>query len=407
MCYDYVTAVRKITELIKDRKRENIMKKKLAVLLTLMMSVASLAACGGDNATTETSSTELAVYTPSVEIVSVEGDTLDLSALPVEEYVTLGEYKGMTINVTPKTEVTDEMIDSSVLDYYYQHGATYLTAEEFLTEGTVAETDFALIDYEGKKDGVAFDGGTATDAVLGIGSGTFIDGFESGLVGVKVGETVDLNLTFPESYGNTELAGQAVVFTVTVKGIVNFDDDTIAKLDLDGITTMEDYREAVSAMLTYEVENIYYSNLSAAICDALVGECEVTKIPESIFNAQKAYAEEQIGYEAYYYYGVDGELYAQVMSGMSLSDYASSIAEAYTIQAVIFQAIANAEGIDITQEEIDTFVNNYVANYGPDYGIESVDAFYENNTVEDVKTVLLQEKIMTFMTENSTIVDAE
>ena len=382
------------------------MKNKLAVLLTLMMSVASLAACGGDG-TTETSSTELAVYTPSVEFVSVEGDTLDLSALPVDEYMTLGEYKGMTINVTPKTEVTDEMIDSNVMSYYYEHGMTCLTAEDFLTEGTVAETDLALIDYEGKKDGVAFEGGTATDAVLGIGSGTFIDGFESGLVGVQVGKTVDLDLTFPETYGNTELAGQKVVFTVTVKGIANFDDDTISKFDLDGIANMEDYREAVEAMLTYSAESLYYSNLSAAIGQALMEACEVTKIPESIFNEQKSFAEEQIGYEAYYNYGVDGELYAEIMSGMSLSDYASSIAETSTKQAVIFQAIANAEGLEITQEEIDTFVNNYVATTGPSYGIDSVDAFYQYNTAEDVKTVLLQEKVIEFMIENSTIVDAE
>ncbi|MBR3807283.1 MAG: FKBP-type peptidyl-prolyl cis-trans isomerase, partial [Lachnospiraceae bacterium] len=163
------------------------------------MSVASLAACGEEK-TTE-SSTELATFTPSVEIVKVEGDTLDLSALPVEEYVTLGEYKGLTLNVTPKAEVADETVESTLMDYYYQHGSYYLTAEDFLTEGTVAETDIVLIDYEGKKDGVAFEGGTAADAVLGIGSGSFIDGFESGLVGVKVGETVDLNLKFPENYG--------------------------------------------------------------------------------------------------------------------------------------------------------------------------------------------------------------
>ena len=379
------------------------MKKKLAVLLALAMSVASLAACGEEN-TTE-SSTELATFTPSVEIVKVEGDTLDLSALPVEEYVTLGEYKGLTLNVTPKAEVADETVESTLMDYYYQHGSYYLTAEDFLTEGTVAETDIVLIDYEGKKDGVAFDGGTAADAVLGIGSGSFIDGFESGLVGVKVGETVDLNLKFPESYSNTDLAGQAVVFTVTVDGVVSFEDDTIKKFGLTDINTVDDYREAVVSMLEYEAESVYINNLNNAICQALVEACPVTKIPESIFNKQKEYAQEQITYEATYYYGVDAELYAEIMSGMSLADYASSIAESYTIQAVIFQAIANAEGLEVTQEEVDTFVSEYVAVYGPDYGIDSVEAFYENNSAEDVKTVLLQEKVIAFMTENSTIVE--
>ncbi len=379
------------------------MKKKLAVLLALAMSVASLAACGEEK-TTE-SSTELATFTPSVEIVKVEGDTLDLSALPVEEYVTLGEYKGLTVNVTPKAEVADETVESTLMDYYYQHGSYYLTAEDFLTEGTVAETDIVLIDFEGKKDGVAFEGGTAADTILGIGSGSFIDGFESGLVGVKVGETVDLKLKFPENYGNADLAGQDVVFTVTVDGVVCFEDDTIKKFGLTDINTVADYREAIVSMLEYEAESIYYDNLNNAICQALVEACQVTKIPESIFNNQKAYAEEQLSYEATYYYGVDAELYAQIMSGMSLADYASAIAESYTIQGVIFQAIANAEGLEVTQEEIDAFVSDYVAVYGPDYGIDSVEAFYENSSVEDVKTVILQEKVIAFMIENSTIVE--
>lgn len=379
------------------------MKKRLAALLVLAMSVASLAACGGNESTE--SSTELATFTPSVEMVKVEGDTLDLSALPVEEYVTLGEYKGLTLNVTPKAEVAEETVDSTVMDYYYQHGSYYLTAEDFLTEGTVAETDIVLIDYEGKKDGVAFEGGTAADAVLGIGSGSFIDGFESGLVGVKVGETVDLNLKFPENYGNADLAGKDVVFTVTVDGLVSFKDDTIKKFELPDINNIADYREAVVSMLEYEAESVYINNLNNAICQALVEACPVTKIPESIFNKQKEYAQEQITYEATYYYGVDAELYAEIMSGMSLADYASSIAESYAIQAVIFQAIANAEGLEVTQEEVDTFVSEYVAVYGPDYGIDSVEAFYENNSAEDVKTVLLQEKVIAFMTENSTIVE--
>lgn len=379
------------------------MKKRLAALLVLAMSVASLAACGGNESTE--SSTELATFTPSVEMVKVEGDTLDLSALPVEEYVTLGEYKGLTLNVTPKAEVAEETVDSTVMDYYYQHGSYYLTAEDFLTEGTVAETDIVLIDYEGKKDGVAFEGGTAADAVLGIGSGSFIDGFESGLVGAKVGETVDLNLKFPENYGNADLAGKDVVFTVTVDGLVSFKDDTIKKFELPDINNIADYREAVVSMLEYEAESVYINNLNNAICQALVEACPVTKIPESIFNKQKEYAQEQITYEATYYYGVDAELYAEIMSGMSLADYASSIAESYAIQAVIFQAIANAEGLEVTQEEVDTFVSEYVAVYGPDYGIDSVEAFYENNSAEDVKTVLLQEKVIAFMTENSTIVE--
>ena len=385
------------------------MKKKLSILLVLAMSVMALSACGDNEATTESgteSSTELAVFTPSVEMVKVEGDSLDISTYPVEEYVTLGEYKGITLQVAPKAEVTEEEIESALMNYYYQHGNYYLTAEDFRAEGTVKETDITLIDYEGKKDGVAFDGGTAQDAVLGIGSNSFIDGFEDGLVGVAVGETVDLNLTFPESYGNADLAGQDVVFTVTVKGLASLDDDTIKKFELPDIETVEDYREAVTYMLDYDAESVYYRNLNTAVSDALLEACPVTKIPENIFNQQKEYAKEQLSYEASGY-GMDGETYANVFSGMSLDDYASVIAENATIQAVIFQAIANAENVSITQEEIDTFVTQYVEDFGPQYGIDSVEAFYEQNSKEDVKAVLLQEKIIALVTENATISEKE
>ncbi len=379
------------------------MKKKLAVLLALALSVSALTACGED---ASNKSTELAEATtkPSVELAAVEGNTTDLSALPVEEYVTLGDYKNLTVNVAPKTELDDATLENTVMAYYY-NDAQYLAKEKFAAEGTVKDTDVVLIDYTGKKDGVAFEGGTAVDAVLGIGSGSFIDGFESGLVGVKVGDTVDLNLTFPENYDNAELAGAEVVFTVKVKGLVGFEDATIEKFEMTAeIDTVEEYREAVEVTLLYEIENEYYNNLSVAICKALVEICTVNKIPESIYNQQREYVIEQIQSEAAQY-GYDGDSYVQMFTGMTLADYAVTVAEEYTKQAVIFQAVANTEGLQVTQEDIDAFVNDYVTNYGPTYGIDSVEAFYEYNTAEDVKTVLLQDKVVTYFSENATIVE--
>ena len=127
------------------------------------------------------------------------------------DYVELGEYKGLTVEVSPTT-VTDEEVIKQIRA---NAGSDIL---EEVTEGTVEEGDTANIDYEGKLDGEAFDGGTAKDTDLEIGSGTFIPGFEDGLIGVKIGDTVDLPLTFPENY-TEELAGKDVVFTVTVNSV--------------------------------------------------------------------------------------------------------------------------------------------------------------------------------------------
>ena len=382
-----------------------IMKKRLAALLACVLVVSALVACGEENGEngTETATLAEATITPTIEVVQTE--ETNLSALPVEEYVTLGDYKNLTVSVAPKAEVTDEEIETSVQSYFYSD-ASYLAAEDFLKEGTVKEGDVVLIDYEGKKGGVAFDGGTATDATLGIGSGQFIDGFEEGLVGVKAGETVDLNLTFPESYGNEELAGQAVVFTVTVKGIAALSDAIVAKLGIEDVTTVKEYKESIGEYLDYQNESTYYSNLTNAIYTALVENNTVSKIPSSIYEPQRDAIIQQISSEAAYY-GIDGDTYTQMYTGMNLADYAVTAAESNAQLAVICQALANAEKLTVTDEEIDTFVADYVATYGAYYGIDSVENFYENNSKDDVRTVLLQEKVVDFMSNNAKIVDAE
>ena len=143
-----------------------------------------------------------------------EEDMKYLKDFDPSKYVTLGEYKGMNITI-PKTEVTDEDVDSYI-DYLLSANESYVD----ITDRDVAQNgDVANIDYEGKKDGVAFDGGTAQGYDLNLGSGVFIDGFEDGVVGMKVGETKDLTLTFPDNYANEDLAGAEVVFTVTLNSI--------------------------------------------------------------------------------------------------------------------------------------------------------------------------------------------
>ena len=127
----------------------------------------------------------------------------------LSKYITLADYKGLKVDTKSDEfkEYYGNMISSDVSsnDLYVKK-----------TEGTVANGDTANIDYTGKKDGVAFDGGTAEGYDLKIGSNSFIEGFETGLIGKKIGDTVDLNLTFPENYNSAELAGKAVVFTVKI-----------------------------------------------------------------------------------------------------------------------------------------------------------------------------------------------
>lgn len=164
------------------------MKRILSFILCLMLTLTCLAGCGEK---------ERILYKSGLD-----------------DYVDLGEFKGLEINTQSDEYKTsyDSTVNSDVESYKLY---------EKKTEGKVANGDTANIDYVGKKDGVAFEGGTANGYDLTIGSGSFIDGFEDGLIGVEIGKTVDLNLTFPENYGNEELNGAKVVFTVKVNYVTS------------------------------------------------------------------------------------------------------------------------------------------------------------------------------------------
>ena len=139
--------------------------------------------------------------------------------LKMDKFVTLGEYEGIKIDTNGKEykDTYSQFMNSDIqsFDLYKK-----------ITEGTLKNGDVANIDYVGKLNGVAFDGGTASNQELELGSNTFIEGFEEGLVGAQIGKSIDLNLTFPKDYGNTELAGKAVVFTVKVNHVVVYNKST-------------------------------------------------------------------------------------------------------------------------------------------------------------------------------------
>ena len=137
--------------------------------------------------------------------------------LDIDKYVTLGDYKGLSYTAED-TAVTDNQLTLAIQEALSAEGYGEETEGE-ITSGTVQMGDTCNIDFTGLKDGVAFEGGTSQGYSLTIGSGQFIDGFEDGLVGVSIGSKVALDLTFPEEYDNEELAGEAVVFEVTVNSV--------------------------------------------------------------------------------------------------------------------------------------------------------------------------------------------
>ena len=270
------------------------MKKNLSVLLVVAMAVTSLTACGSkseeaaSDAASGGSSTEAAATAGSNDIASLQNlDKLEVKALDEinpSDYITLGEYKGLTVEVAPAS-VTDEDVDG-----YINNLIEANPAKTEITDRPIQKGDIANIDYEGKyaDTGVAFEGGTAQGFDLDIGSGMFIPGFEDGLVGVNLGDTVDLDLTFPEEYGSKDLAGKKVVFTVKVNKISEKSkeptDEWAAGLGMEGVTNLEQLKETSKKQLTEEAEATHKADVESAVIDKVIEISEYKDFPQEVLN---------------------------------------------------------------------------------------------------------------------------
>ena len=295
-------------------------------------------------------------------------DYVGIEELAIEDYVTLPDYGNMTVQVERLT-VTDELIESYINDRHM-----------LATQRAVETGDVVDIDYVGKKDGVAFQGGTASGYQLEIGSGSFIDGFEDGLIGVMPGETVELQLTFPAGYREPSLAGAPVVFTVTVNGIVlseqyaDVTDEQLAQLGMD--KTREELWEAGKADAEEAVDRAFRTSIQSAIIEELVRNSTVHSVPDYLVE------EELESYNRYMetmcksYYNVDLETFVNVYYGMTMDDYNNQIMQMCkeTVEEqLILEAVLRAEGLEVTQEEINAKAAEEAEAYGYTSGEELIE----------------------------------
>ncbi len=363
------------------------MKKKLVVLLAAVCAVAMLGGCGSDKKNDKKSDKKESKSTASI----------DYNA---SDYVTLGDYLGMQVSLDSNYEVTDDDVKSKIETLI----ASY-PAYEDTDKTTVENGDFVNIDYEGLKDGVAFDGGTAKGTVLEIGSNKFIDGFESGLIGANVGDTVSLNLTFPENYQSTELAGQAVVFNVTINKIVtkqdinydNITDQYVAdNFSGQGYETVQALKDGVKEQLTKSNESTKETDTQSAILEKLQEVCTVDSLPDGVLDQRvKDYKDEM-------------EKTLKDKYNMSVEDYLSSMNETQeqfdtevndymqkNLEVeLILTAIADKEGIEVDEDGYKEYINNIISNGNyadenalmDEYGEDYVKNIYRNNKAMDLIT---------------------
>lgn len=386
------------------------MKKKLVVLLAAVCAVSMLGGCGSnqtnekenDKENTENKETKEENETEENETEEKKAKDMEYNA---SDYVTLGEYKGMEIKLDSNYEVTEEDVKSSIEKLI----ASY-PAYEDSDKTTVESGDCVNIDYEGLKDGVAFDGGTAQGYVLEIGSGSFIEGFEDGLIGAKVGDTVALNLTFPENYRNTEMAGQAVVFNVTVNKIVNKADmtyDTITdqyvadNFSAQGYETAEALKNGMKDELTRSKESSKETDIQDAILEKLKEVCPVESLPEGVLDQRVKEYKEQLVAELKDQYNMELEDYLTTLNTTE-EDFEAQITdnmqENLEIE-LILTAIADKENIEADEEGYKEYVANIVSSGG--YADEA--ALMEEYGEDYVKTVYRNNKAMDMIRENAVV----
>lgn len=405
------------------------MKKNYLFYGVLAATVTFVTACGS-NATTEpateaktevsteastdntTDNTQDAENTELPKI-NIEGlNTKTLLDVDVDSLVKLGEYKGISVDVVKK-EITDKDVEDALND-------TYAANPEMLevTDRAIENGDTANIDYEGKYADTkeAFQGGTAQGYDLAIGSGQFIDGFEDGLVGVKAGETVDLNLKFPDNYGSADLAGKDVIFTVKVNSIktpAKEPSDSWAKsLGVEGVSNLEELKAHMKEDLEAEALDSFQDELRNSAVGIVVDNATVDDIPEEIYNryfvmiynSVDTYVQQlQMAYGVQ----VSVEEYIQnIMQSNGITgepgDYLGDLADQQAKRCLVLQAVANKENIEVSEDVVNEYIQKDFDSYFYQ-SYETIEAYKETIDSEDYREQIMADKVADFVVENAVI----
>lgn len=361
------------------------MKKRQLLILTVALSSLLFAACGNKKEESQASA-ETTEPTTQQETVSPEDPALkaleetvlpDVPKLSEMGSIELPKLSEIEVTASPMLETTDEEVDSYIKDI--------LSQELSEVEGDSLEGDTLNIDYVGTMDGVAFDGGTAEGYDLLLGSGTFIPGFEDQLIGTRKGEKVTVKLSFPEDYGNTELAGKPAEFAVTVNAVkraAELTDSWVESYKDTEAKTVSEFKEAVRAKLAAGYAYSYHMGIQQ---DALQQIVDASSIELS--DAMKEYGRAYVlitQMSQMKSYGFD--LASMInMYGMTVESFEEEIAaqgEDFARQYFVVQKIADEQGIVLSDELVDRLVEELSELGGVSYTKEELYMQFGQETVE-------------------------
>ncbi len=336
---------------------------------------------------------------PEIDIQQVgKGQELKFTAkVTVKPEVQLGEYKGVEVPAQ-SLEVTEEDIENELKQLQQRHAELVV-----VEEGAVENGDTVVIDFEGFADGVPFDGGKAEKYSLEIGSGSFIPGFEEQLVGLAKGEEKDIDVTFPENYHSEELKGKPVVFKIKLHDIKRKNlpelDDEFAK-DVSEFDTLEEYKQDIAKRIAERKEQSGKRDLENAVVEKVSAAAEV-EIPEAMIRDE---VERMLGdfENRLKMQGMNLEMYFQ-FSGQdeeALKEQMKSDAEKRVLQSLVLEAVAQAEGIEASDEELEEELSNLAKQYQRE--VDELRAILTaNGNLESLKSDLITRKTVQYLVDNS------
>ena len=335
-----------------------------------------------------------AVGRPSLENMDIAADGTTTLTLSTEVYpeVTLGDYKGVEV-AKPVATVSDEQVEAE-LKQIAENIASVENVERAAEMG-----DIANINFLGTVDGIAFEGGAAENFDLTLGSGQFIPGFEEQVVGMNIGESKDVNVTFPEDYNAKELAGKAAVFAVklnklSVKNVPAIDDE-LAK-DASEFETLEELKADIREKKLADAQKNIDRAFENAVVEAVAANATV-EVPNALVDVELDNQMNDFAYRLQMS-GMSVEQYAKMMGGdlNTMRQAFKPMAEKQALSNLVITKVAEVEGITVSDEELEA----EFAEMAKAYELE-VEKIKEMVPTEEIKANLQTRKTVKFLVDNA------
>ncbi len=343
------------------------------------------------------------VSSPEVDVTQIgKGQNLIYTAtVAVKPEVTLGEYKGLTVE-KDSVEVSEEEIDAEINKELEKNAR-----KVEVTDRAVKEGDIIKLNYAGEIDGVPFDGGTASNQELTIGSHSFIDTFEDQLVGLNIGDKKDVEVTFPAEYHAEELAGKPAVFHVEILGITENQVDELTEdfvQDTTEFDSVEEYKAAIRQKLVDGKEEVAKRNMEESIMEQIIANASMD-IPSVMVDGEldqmiKDY-EQRLQYQ-----GLALDQYL-TFTGSNMDEFKESLkeqAEKRIQSSLVLEAIVAAEGIEAEDADVDAEIEKMAQMYQME--VEQVRGFVGEAERENMKRDLAVQKAFDFLLESANVTEA-